>query len=295
MNFRDFSQRYFNFNTSQKAGIISVLLIICAVYFLPAIIFKTQNKSLNLKIDNSVSDSIKTFQNAEKPPKPHYEKKKTEFNPFYFDPNVVNPNELKRFALPDYVINNFEKYRNSGAVFKTKDDFKRIYGLKPEWYQKIEPFIKIDFSKNKTAEIKYEKKETKKENFSVEINSADSAKLVKIKGIGAYLASKIIKYRNALGGFVNTSQLYEIFNVKKEMVDTFVSQVSVDISLIKKINVNTAVYDDLKKHPYLNGREASAIVNYRKQHGLFNTIEDLKKIILLKSETIVKIEPYLEF
>ncbi|NUM31419.1 MAG: helix-hairpin-helix domain-containing protein [Bacteroidetes bacterium] len=292
MSFNEFTNRYLNFNSSQKAGIIALLAIIAVLYFLPDYIYKTQNEKIKLDTDNVAYDNINTDENIKTNAKSVNGSINKRFSPFYFDPNTVVSEELKKFGVSEYVIKNFTKYRNSGAVFKTKNDFKKIYGLKPELYSKIESFIRIEIYKPK---INTEKKVKIEENPIVEINSADSATLIKIKGIGPYLASKIIKYRNALGGFVNLNQLYEIYSLKKEMVDVFASQIKFDLSFIKKINLNTAEYNDLKKHPYLNGREAWAIIKYRSQHGLFNQIEDLKQVAILKPETIEKIKPYIEF
>ena len=44
----------------------------------------------------------------------------------------------------------------------------------------------------------------------IELNSADSAALVSIRGIGPLTAGRIIRYRNALGGFASVSQLQEV-------------------------------------------------------------------------------------
>ena len=39
----------------------------------------------------------------------------------------------------------------------------------------------------------------------------------------------------------------------------------------------------------------NAIIQYRQQHGYFQTIEDLKKVAILNKEIIRKIEPYFAF
>jgi competence ComEA-like helix-hairpin-helix protein len=64
---------------------------------------------------------------------------------------------------------------------------------------------------------------------------------------------------------------------------------------IKKININTATKDELKAHPYIRWNLANAIVEYRNQHGTFNSVDDLKNIALIDEEVMAKIAPYLAF
>ena len=48
------------------------------------------------------------------------------------------------------------------------------------------------------------------EGIRVELNTADTATLKKIPGIGSYYARRIVDYRNRLGGFVSVAQLKEM-------------------------------------------------------------------------------------
>ena len=61
---------------------------------------------------------------------------------------------------------------------------------------------------------------------------------------------------------------------------------------LKKINVNTALSDEMKAHPYIRYALANAIIQYRTQHGNFSSIDDLKKIMLVTDDMYKKVEPY---
>ncbi|MFL5739197.1 MAG: ComEA family DNA-binding protein, partial [Flavisolibacter sp.] len=63
---------------------------------------------------------------------------------------------------------------------------------------------------------------------------------------------------------------------------------------LRKIHINTATPDELKAHPYIRWKLAASIVAYRNQHGPFQSLEELKNIILLDEATYQKILPYLE-
>lgn len=297
MSFKQFSKDYLNFTTREKTGIAGLLILIVLLYFLPDLLFKDRDYSKELKAFEKQIEAMDTG-NAEEP---NYEYtnndyQKTElFEPFYFDPNTVNPQDLDKFGIPQYVIKSFTKYRNAGAKFYKKEDLKKLYGLKPHLYERMAPYIKIEetYSSNYSSKKDFKKPET--ESALVELNTADSLTLLKVKGIGPYLSSKIIKYRNALGGFVNIDQLYEIFNIKPVQVDAIKPFIYADSHNIKRLNVNTADYSQLNWHPYISSKEANAIITYRKQHGLYKSRMDLEKVILLNKEMLDKIEPYWEY
>jgi competence protein ComEA len=62
---------------------------------------------------------------------------------------------------------------------------------------------------------------------------------------------------------------------------------------VQKININTADANTLKQHPYIRWNVANAIVQYRRQHGVFNAREQLQQIALITPELYQKIEQYI--
>ena len=68
----------------------------------------------------------------------------------------------------------------------------------------------------------------------IELNSADSAALVSIRGIGPLTAGRIIRYRNALGGFASVSQLQEVTGMTDRNYQMILQQIFVDCSKIQK-------------------------------------------------------------
>jgi DNA uptake protein ComE-like DNA-binding protein len=64
-------------------------------------------------------------------------------------------------------------------------------------------------------------------------------------------------------------------------------------SHVKQININIASIDEMKTHPYLRYNLASAIFQYKQQHGNFNSVEEIKKIMLVTDDIFIKVAPYL--
>jgi len=95
---------------------------------------------------------------------------------------------------------------------------------------------------------------TRKEAFNgiIEINTADTTELMQLKGVGAFFAKKIIKYRDRLGGFFTISQIKEIYNFPVELADQIAPQLSFNQAFIQKININTVVDTILDNHPYIS-------------------------------------------
>jgi DNA uptake protein ComE-like DNA-binding protein len=137
----------------------------------------------------------------------------------------------------------------------------------------------------------------KKEAFSgvIEINTADTAQLMQLKGVGGYFAKKIIKYRDRLGGFFNISQIKEIYNFPVELADQIAPQLSFNQALVKKIDINSVVDTVLDNHPYISRIEAKTLVAYRSKHGNFGNCDDLLKSITIKKEVSDRLCPYLVF
>lgn len=132
----------------------------------------------------------------------------------------------------------------------------------------------------------------KEQIVSLEINSADSADLLKLR-IPGYLISKILVYREQLGGYSNSFQLLEIYHFPEYIFERIHSTLQVNTSLIQPLGINTKSEEELALHPYLSFKEAKAIVLFRKNNGNFKTQDDFNKIIALPDETKDRLKPYL--
>jgi competence ComEA-like helix-hairpin-helix protein len=128
----------------------------------------------------------------------------------------------------------------------------------------------------------------------IDLNLADTAALIALPGIGSKLALRIVNFRDKLGGFYSIDQLREIYGLSDSAFEQARVYLKLETAAIKKININTASIEELKAHPYIRYNIANPIVAYRKEHGLFSTIEDLKRINVIPGETFNKLSPYLE-
>jgi DNA uptake protein ComE-like DNA-binding protein len=129
----------------------------------------------------------------------------------------------------------------------------------------------------------------------IDLNSCDSASLVSLPGIGPVLSSRIIKYRNLIGGYVSVNQLREVYGLPEETFNQVSSRLFVDSLAIRKIRINEAEYREIIRHPYFQKSEVNAIMKYRELKGKISGIGEMIENNLISPETSKKIGPYLDF
>ncbi|MBL4652981.1 MAG: helix-hairpin-helix domain-containing protein [Flavobacteriales bacterium] len=243
---------------------------------------------------NLLEPYIKVPESESKKGKKEY---KNELTLFQFNPNNLPEEKWKMLGLKDWQIKIIYNYESKGGQFRTKEDVGKIYGIKPELYEKWKPYIIINKRIGEKEEIMYSDKtnEDKEQNIQkIEINVADSLLLVSIYGIGPVYAKRILTYRYRLGGFRDLQQLKEVYGITGENYPKIVERLRVDTAEVIKININTAIWKILVRHPYIDKNVANGIINYRKQHGHYNTVADIKRSDLVNEELYRKIAPYLK-
>ncbi|MDO4758521.1 MAG: helix-hairpin-helix domain-containing protein [Rikenellaceae bacterium] len=129
----------------------------------------------------------------------------------------------------------------------------------------------------------------------VGINSADSATLVGIYGIGPYTAHNILIYRARLGGFVRVEQLREVKGLLEKNYAKILPQIYCDSCEIKKIDINFATPSELLVHPYLGPKLVRQIIKHRRLKGGWTCIEELVNEHILTEEEAERLRPYALF
>jgi len=283
-------KEYFVFSTGERKGIIWLLTILVLLISLPyfyGVMLPKQPLEIKITDLKSYDDAQKTLVSY------HHE---TENKLFNFDPNIISDDEFSQLGFSKFNIKTIRNYLSKGGKFRKAEDVKKIFGVKPELFQKLEPFIVIKSAQNNNHSFSDSTKTQKKyiTKKVVEINSADSIELVGLYRIGPATASRIIDYRNKLGGFLKLEQLTEIWGFDEDVLYDLNGKVTVDASKAIIHNVNTVSADELKTHPYFKYKLSNAIVNYRKQHGNFLKMDDLKNIVLINDSIYKRITLYLK-
>ncbi len=308
-----FLKDYFNFTKKERSGIIVlvliILILIVAPIFYPYFIKEEipdhsqfENEIAQLRADSSVKKSYsKNFDNEYyndySPSGKKYTPVKAEV--FFFDPNTASVNDWIRLGIKEKTAQTIQKYIFKGGKFYKPEDIKKIWGLHPSDVERLLPYVSI---KNTAKEYpQYKKKEYAKNTNSysrkviqnVDVNLADTTEYIALPGIGSKLSQRIIAFREKLGGFYSIDQVAETYFLPDSTFQKIKPYLVLNSKSVKQININSASVDEMKSHPYIRYNLANAITQYRKQHGNFNSIEGIKKIMLVTEEIYNKVAPYL--
>ncbi|MFN4299566.1 MAG: helix-hairpin-helix domain-containing protein [Thermaurantimonas sp.] len=213
---------------------------------------------------------------------------KTKYELFVFNPNTADSASLLRLGFKPWQISNLLRYRSRGGIFHKKEDVKRLYGIDSGFYAILEPYIDLPTSIDGKQHIF-----TTKTSEKIELNTADSTTLTSLPGIGSVLAGRIVKYRTALGGYAHVNQLLEVYGIDSLKWEILLPLIEINLTYVKKININSADENELAAHPYIRKGLAREIVAFRKNFRLFQSVTEVEKLSLAKNRDLEKLYPYL--
>jgi competence protein ComEA len=274
-------KNWFGFSRRERRSTFILLIIICIIiairYSVPV-----RNTDINtftwqnLQSEKSADNSDKSIDSLQQ---------------FSFNPNTASYDTLLKLGLQSKTANTLIRYRERGGKFNKPSDIKKVYGINEAQAEKLLPYIELSAdSSGKVRKDDYRNKKTE-----IELNGCDSVSLVNLPGIGPVLASRIIKYRRLLGGYVCVNQLTEVYGLTAETFDRIEGSLTVDTLSVKRIDVNSGGYKELAKIPYLERFEVSSILKYRELKGRINGLGDLTENKLISVEKAGKVRGYMSF
>ena len=220
-----------------------------------------------------------------------------------FDPNTADSTLLLSLGLQPWQVRSIYRYRAKGGIYRQPSDFARLYGLTVKQYKELLPYIHISDEYKPAAEL-YGRTDAVRSGRDtlrypvklqpgqyVTLDDADTASLRKVPGIGRYYASRIVRYRNDLGGYVSVAQLSEIEGIPEAALSYF----RVTGGAVRKLNLNRLTLNELKHHPYINFYQARRIIDYRRLKGPLHGIDDLRLLKDFSQRDIERLRPYVEF
>lgn len=129
----------------------------------------------------------------------------------------------------------------------------------------------------------------------VELNTADSAALRSVSGIGPKTVGAILTYRERLGGFLRAEQLAEVPGVTERNYEKILKQIYCDSCKIRKIDINFASPKVLGRHPYIAPQVLRKLLKARQLKGGWSTAEELIEENIMTRKEAARLAPYLQF
>lgn len=259
---------FFKFYKKERNGILVLFAFILSIQYYLYIDEYGGEESVVL-IDKGVNDDKSTVASDTSSTKPTL---------FYFDPNKIDIQEAIQLGISKKQFENLKNYRKAGGRFNKANDLSKLYTFDKFLCEQLIPYIRL------TDEVNI---------VSLELNSATAEEFQKIKGIGKRLSNRIIRFRDALGGYIYKEQLYEVYGLDTALVRAILPSIRLDRSNVKYIPLNKADLKQLKGHPYISEKDAQAILRYRKKNGFFQHVDGIDLIDGIAKAKSDKIKLYL--
>lgn len=234
-----------------------------------------------------------------------------------FDPNTVDSLTLIGFGLRPWKVKNFLHYREAGKVFRSAEEMGKTHGWTEEDVERVRKYVRVDEEYGKGKRLfggtekgqpgwegrneKYGKDGKRWDDWKsnkfhtltkVDVNTADTAMLRRIPGVGAKISEAIVTYRKKLGGFYSVEQLRELKIVSPELLEWFEVSSSPDI---QRLNINKASFQALNSHPYISYEQTKALLQYIRLYGKVKDEQALVETGIFTKEEVERLKPYLAF
>jgi DNA uptake protein ComE-like DNA-binding protein len=296
-----------NFSKQEKRSLFLILLLTFAGLLLrlwlsnrepePIVISEQQQKE--------IEDFISSLQRADSNTMDNYEipanNNERDIRYFYFDPNQDSESDLHDLGLQDYVVKNILKYRKAGGYFNSPDDFRKIYGLEKDEFERISPWIKLHKRQlsdidSMIAEPVYKKDIDREpeEERKIEINTVKFSELMQIRGMSAEIAGRIIKYRELLGGYYSLHQLREVYGMEGSLFSTLEDKLIVSPEVINKFSLRDVEYKQLLRHPYINKDQVNQIFQLKEFYGDSISLRHIITNKIIDDSLLIQLSPYIE-
>lgn len=306
-------EKYFTFTANERRAVIALMVLTPFIYILPVsykFFFPPPAYYTDTAALANVNDFITEYKRIEEAEKLREDTLVAEvvFNPyshesfknrdakpippcFVFDPNKITAEQWIKLGFTEKQALSIEKFKAKGGKFFRPDDLQRVHVISQEMYAHLLPCVQIETQK--FVRDTFVRKSYTDKKFTIDITTADSATFERQKGIGPALASRIVRYRNRLGGFYSIEQISEVWGMPDSTYQFLKPNFELSNYKVQTININEADVELLRKHPYVNYSLARVICAYREQHGNYKSKEELLNITVVTDSIYKKLEPYI--
>jgi DNA uptake protein ComE-like DNA-binding protein len=283
---------FFVFNSSQRNGILFLLLLVSGFAVISNYIdFTTENlldtNSKEVLALQKELDSIKTLLMESNQPKI-----------YPFNPNFITDFKGYKLGMSSEEIDRLLDYRKQNKWINSKEDFQKVTKVSDSFLDQISSYFKFpDWISNPKPKYSDWRKGFKEKTFDqkIDLNIATQLQLEKINGIGKSFSKRIVDYRSKLIGFSDDMQLYEIYGLDYQVVNRVLNEFTVKTPKeIIKMNLNKISASDIATIPGISFELAKRIWEFRILNERIVDFMELKKIEGLTERKLQGIQLYLK-
>ena len=285
---------HFWYTNRQRNGILFLVFIVIILQLIFFFVDFSKPQPINLNTEEIIKfqkeiDSMKLVEIENTKPKI-----------FPFNPSFLTDHKGYQLGMSTDEIDRLLSHRAQGNYINSTEEFQKITMVSDSLLNTISTYFKFpDWVQNKKTRKKFstniKNSEEDKNYVQQDLNSATGEDLMVVKGIGPAFAQRIIKYRNLLNGYSMNDQLYEVWNLEKEVADRVLERfIVIEKPNITKINVNTASFKEVLSIVYIDYELTKKIFDYRDEVAELQSLEELKQIEGFPVEKFDRIALYLQ-
>ena len=283
---------FFVFNSSQRNGILFLLLLVSGFAVINNYIdFTTENlldtNSKEVLAVQKELDSIRTLLTESNQPKI-----------YPFNPNFITDFKGYKLGMSSEEIDRLLDYRKQNKWINSKEDFQKVTKVSDSFLDQISSYFKFpDWISNPKPKYSDWRKGFKEKTFDqkIDLNIATQLQLEEINGIGKSFSKRIVDYRSKLVGFSDDIQLYEVYGLDYQVVKRVLNEFTVKTPKeIIKMNLNKISASDIATIPGISFELAKRIWEFRILNERIVDFMELKKIEGLTERKLQGIQLYLK-
>ena len=287
---------------SEKRGLLLLLFLLLCVC--GGMLYVGMSERVGTSVQLSPEDvaELEAFATLTKERKKRQEEVRMPVQSFPFNPNTADSMTLLRVGLKPWQVKNLMAYRRAGGRWKDADDFKRLYGLSDEEFQRLRPYVQIPPAVKEVYFTEHDRARQdslhhlRPEKFTqltvLDLNTVDTLTLRKIPGIGVGYSRSIVSYRERLGGFVSVAQLKDIEGLPARIEEWFSIEEQV---AVRTISINKSDFKTLVRHPYLSYEQVKVITTHIRKYGSLRSWKDLQLYPEFTPQDFERLTPYFVF
>lgn len=269
------------FTKKERVGIYGLLVLLILIQ---GLIWLRRNrvKPMDVRVEeiNTSTDSGRSQSNYRSYTSKQLNKltlsnKRREVHKIRFNPNEASDAVWLDWGVRPGTVKTIRRYLEKGGKFRRAKDLFRIWGMDSLTAEGMQAYV--DIPTDRVDHPSFQKRTIEKKVVLVDLNASDSVAWESLPGVGPVLASRIVRYRNRLGGFISVDQLREVYGVS----DTLMAMLGKHLlhgERVMRREWMLATEEELKSHPYIGYKMARLIVRYREQHPDVTQWETWKRL-----------------
>ena len=219
-----------------------------------------------------------------------YEKTSTIYSSF--DPNVLDAQGWRNLGFSEKqadVIINYKNKKLQGR-FRSLEEIQACFVISEKKFEELKPYILLNIENQAQKKIAESVQQKNATDFQkTDLNQITYQQLIEF-GFDKKSAGNFVGFRKKLGGFINKNQIFETYDIDRELAEKITEIAPLNSSNIEKYNLADAPESWLRTHPYFR-YSADKIIFYRVSYP-----DDKKiwKFIKVKPEYEAKMRLYLK-